>query len=108
MPVAVLVGSFITDNLISLAGGVWAIAGITITYLTKQYLVPLLRVEKRRRYASWIAAIADELTDDLKAKYPQKKWVSELDSAVDKIIEVCGIDREIATRAISAAAARKD
>lgn len=101
------IAGFVSDNLLALAGGVWALAGIIISYVGKKYLIPLLRVEKRRRYAGWIAAIADELTDDLVARYPGKKWIEELDKAVDKIIEICGINKEVAERAIRAAASRK-
>jgi hypothetical protein len=98
---------FIANNLLSLAGGIWAAVGFLVTWLAKQYLVPLLRVERNRRYARWIAAIADELTDDLKARYPGNKWISELDEAIDRIMEICGIEKAIAGRAIRAAVARK-
>ncbi|MCK5125661.1 MAG: hypothetical protein KAR42_05355 [candidate division Zixibacteria bacterium] len=99
---------FLGDNIVSLAGGVWAFVGVAVSFFAKKYLVPLLRVERKRRYARWIAAIADELTDDLKLKYPGRKWLQELDRAVDKIIEICGIERDIADRAIKASVSRKD
>ncbi len=95
------------DNLIALAGGIWAVLGVIVSFIAKQYLAPLMKVEKKRKYAGWIAAIADEITDDLVSKYPGRKWLQELDRAVDKIIDICNIDREIAERAIKAAAARK-
>ncbi|MFH1700738.1 MAG: hypothetical protein ABIE07_09150 [Candidatus Zixiibacteriota bacterium] len=98
---------FIGDNLLALAGGIWALAGIIISYVSKKYLIPMLNVDKKRKYAAWIAAIADELTDDLVARYPDKKWIEELDKAVDKIIEICGINKDVAERAIRAAATRK-
>ena len=99
--------NFLSDNILTLAGGLWGVVGVVITYTARQYLVPLMQVEKKRRYAGWIAAIADELTDDLMVRFPGKTWLEELDKAIDKIIEICGIDREIANRAIKAAAARK-
>jgi len=99
--------SFLGENLLSLSGGIWTVISLAVAYFAKKYLLPLVEVEKNRRYANWIAAIADELTDDLKARYPDKKWVDELDKAVDKIMDVCGIDEEIAQRAIQAAVARK-
>lgn len=78
-----------------------------VTYLTKNFLVPYLKTGNRARYAQYISAIADDLTDDLKARYPKNEWLEHLDEAVDRIIEVCEISPEIARRAARAAAARK-
>ncbi len=75
--------------------------------LTKAYLVPFLKAGKRERYARYIAIIADELTDDLRARYPEKEWLRHLDEAIDRIIDICGISTEVAQRAVRAAAARK-
>lgn len=105
-----LIGSildFIAGNIINLAGGMGAIILIVVTWVTKMYLVPLLKMENRRRYAAYIAAIADEITDELRLKYPDKSWVVYLDEAVDKIIRICDIDQDVARRAISAAISRK-
>lgn len=99
---------FVSNHLLGLAGGIWAVVGLLITYLAKKYLVPFLQVEKRRRYAVWIAAIADEITDDLRLQFPGEKWIERLDEAVDQIMEICGIEKDIAQRAIRAAAARKN
>ena len=98
---------FLANNVLSLTGGIWSVLAFAVAYLAKKYLMPLVEVERNRRYANWIAAIADELTDDLKARYPDKRWVEELDKAVDKIMEICGINEEVAQRAIRAAATRK-
>lgn len=98
---------FMARNLIDLVGGLWAAVAVIIAYLAKRYLVPILKIEKHRRYARWIAAIADELTDDLKARYPDNEWVRKLDEAIDRIIEICNIDYDVASRAIKAAASRK-
>ncbi|MDD4052781.1 MAG: hypothetical protein PHR28_12905 [candidate division Zixibacteria bacterium] len=98
---------FVGNNLPNLAGTIWTAVGVGVAYLAKRYLVPLLQVEKRRKYAGWIAAIADELTDDLKARYPEKAWLEELDRAIERLIEICGIERDIAERAIRASAVRK-
>jgi len=98
---------FVGNHLLGLAGGIWSAVGLLITYLAKKYLVPFLQVEKRRRYAIWIAAIADEVTDDLRAQFPGEKWLERLDEVVDQIMEICGIEKDIAQRAIRAAAARK-
>ncbi len=78
-----------------------------VTYLTKTYLAPYLRTGNRLLYAKYIAAIADELTDDLIARYPDNEWLEHLDDVVDKVIEICGISPEVARRATRAAAARK-
>lgn len=99
---------FMGDNIISLVGGVWALIGLVVTYLAKNYLVPLVQVEKHRRYARWVAAIADEVTDDLVARYPNKAWLGKLDAAVDQIMEICGIDEDVARRAIRASSTRKE
>ena len=98
---------FVAHNIIGLAGGVGALFMAILAYLAKTYLVPFLELEHRRRYAVYIATMADEITDDLVRRYPDKEWLKYLDEAVDKIIDVCNIDREIAERAASAALARK-
>ena len=98
---------FIGSHVISLAGGVWSVVGVVAGYLAKKYLVPFLSVEKNRRYAEWIAAIADDLVAELMHKYPEKQWLTQLDKAIDRLIEICGIERPIAERAIKAAASRQ-
>ncbi len=76
-------------------------------WFARRYLAPYFKVEKSRRQAEFIAVIADDITDDLVRRYPDKEWVKKLDEAVDKIMDVCGIDGEIAQRAVSAAVSRK-
>lgn len=98
---------FIVNNILSLAGGMGTVFMAVIIYLTKKYLAPYLMVESRRTYARYIASIADDLTDDLITRYPSNKYLGYIDEAVDKIIEICNIDEEIARRAVSAAFARK-
>ncbi|MEZ5360142.1 MAG: hypothetical protein R3F48_15100 [Candidatus Zixiibacteriota bacterium] len=98
---------FLGDNVLSLFGGLGSVLGVFISYAANKYIAPLLQVEKNRRYANWISAIADEVTDDLRLKYPNNRWLEELDRAVDKIIDICGIERDVADRAIRAAAGRK-
>lgn len=92
------------ENWAGLLGGA-ALALVTI--LAKRYLIPFLRVGKRRRYAEFIVIIADDLTDELRQKYPDTTWLAHLDEAVDRLVEICGVDTGIAERAIKAAAARK-
>jgi hypothetical protein len=74
--------------------------------LANKYLIPFLKVGKRKNYAGYIALIADEVTDDLRNRYPDNKWLEQLDRAIDQLIIICGISPEIAKRAISAAVNR--
>jgi len=96
------------DFLFSFKSGITALLGLLVGFIAKTYILPLLRIEKNRRYAGWIAQLADEVTDDLVRRYPEKRWLEYLDDAVDKLIEICGIDREIAWRAVNSAVARKN
>lgn len=107
MIIAIPIFDFIGDHIVTLAGGLWTLVGIAATYAAKKYLIPWLTVDRHRKYAAWIASIADEITDELVQKFPEKKWLAELDKAVDRLITICGIDRAIAERAIRAAAVRK-
>ena len=91
-------------SLIGLLGTV----GLTlIGYLANRYVIPFLKVGKRQKYALYIAAIADELTDELRATYPEREWLGHLDEAVDSLISICGVTPDIARRAVKASAARK-
>jgi hypothetical protein len=77
-------------------------------WLAKRFVKPLLEVERNRAMATWIAHIADEVTDELVARYPDQQWDNWLDKAVDKVMEVCEIEkREVAERAARAALGRK-
>jgi len=107
IPVIGSVLEFIGGNIINLVGGISAMIMIAASWIAKKYLIPYLKVESRRKYAAYIAAIADEVTDELRAKYPDKPLIGYIDEAVDKIIKICGIDLEIARRAISASISRK-
>jgi len=107
IPVIGNIVDFITGNLINIVGGTGALVMIIVTWVAKKYLIPYLTVESRRRYAAYIAAIADDVTDELRLKYPNKPWVTYLDEAVDKIIKICEISPEVARRAVSASISRK-
>jgi hypothetical protein len=107
IPILGSVLDFIINNLLTLAGGVSTIFMALVVWFAKTYLAPYLKVESRRRYAEYIAVMADEITDDLVRRYPDNAWMKRLDEAVDKLIEVCGIDSEVAARAVSAALSRK-
>jgi hypothetical protein len=87
-----------------------ALGGILLLFLgwaIKKYLIPFLDTELKRKMAEYVLLIADEVTDQLVAKYPQNELFKWLDQAVDKIIEITGVSREVATRAAQAALARK-
>ena len=75
--------------------------------IANKYVIPFLKVGKRKSYAGYIAAMADELTDDLRQKYPDKEWLKHLDEAIDLLTELCEISPEVASRAINASVARK-
>lgn len=76
-------------------------------YLVRKELVPLLKIKKNRELARHVLVIADDLTDYFRLKFPSAHWSVWLDRAVDRIIEITGISRETADRAIRASVARK-
>jgi len=100
-------GDQIINHLPALIDILGAIMMALVVWFARRYLAPYLKVEKSRRYAEYIAAIADDVTDDLVRSYPDKEWIKRLNEAVDKIKAVCGVEDEIARRAASAALSRK-
>jgi len=107
LPVLGPLFDFLVNHALALFGGAGALFLVVVTWFAKKYLVPFLELEKHRRYARYIAAIADEVTDELVLRYPGESWAKYLDQAVDRIIEICGIDLEVAKRAALASMARK-
>ena len=99
------------ETLFSQPGSWLSILGSTALLLAgwvaNKYVIPFLRVGEKQKYAEFVAIIADEVTDDLRGKYPDEQWLKYLDEAIDRLITICGVSPEIAKRAISAAAARK-
>lgn len=99
------------EDLLFQPNSILAIAGVVLTFaitsLGKKYLVPFLKIGKRKVYAQHILLIADEITDELRIKYPDKSWIKYLDEAVDKIMKVCNISQDVAKRAVNAAVSRK-
>ena len=88
--------------------GLLGTIGLTLaSYLAKRYVIPFLEVGRRRRYAEYIAHIADDVTDELKSKYPEKIWMNHLDEAINRLMAIVGISPEIARRVIKASASRK-
>ena len=81
--------------------------GLTLVgFVAQRFVIPFLKVGKRERYAKYIATIAGEVIDDLRARHPDKKWLEHLDEAVATVAQICGISPEVARRAVSAASAR--
>ena len=86
---------------------VFSVLLLLLGALARKYVLPYLQTGRRAHYARYIAILADDLTDDLRARYPEKEWLRHLDEAIDKLIEICGISFDVAARAVNAAAARK-
>ena len=87
--------------------GVGSVIVFLVGWVTKEYLIPYLTTERKRKMAKYILLIADEVTDYFLLKYQGHKWTEWIDQAVDKIIEITGVDKEIALRAAEAALSRK-
>jgi len=84
-----------------------SIAFLLMVWVVKKYLVPLIGTEIKQKTAELILRIADDITDELVANYPDKKVYQYLDIAVDKLMEACGVSKEVATRVIKASFGRK-
>jgi hypothetical protein len=97
-------GSWVTANTFNALGGILL---LFLGWAIKRYLIPFLDTELKRKMAEYVLLIADEVTDQLAAKYPQNELFKWLDQAVDKIMEITGASREVATRAAQAALVRK-
>ncbi len=97
-------GSWVSQNTLEALG---AILLMLLGWIIKKYLIPFLNTELRKRMAEYVLLIADEVTDQLVVKYPKNELIKWLNQAVDKIIEITGTSREVATRAAQAALARK-
>lgn len=87
--------------------GLTAIILLLVGWATKKWFVPLLNTALRKKIAEYVLIIADEVTDWLVQKYPGEKGYEYLDKAVDKIMEICGVSKEVAERATEAAMRRK-
>lgn len=83
------------------------LAVIVVGWMTKKWLLPFLSTALRKQIAEYVLIIADEVTDWLVAKYPDKEVWRFLDKAVDKVIDVCGVSQEVAQRAVEASLSRK-
>jgi hypothetical protein len=76
-------------------------------FVANKYVIPFLQAGQRQKVAEFVAAIAEDIIDELRQKYPDKEWLTHLDEAIDSLVSICGISPDIAERAIRATAARK-
>jgi len=97
-------GDWVTTNTLQATG---AILLLLLGWAVKRYLLPFLDTELKKRMAEYVLLIADEVTDQLVAKYPGNELLKWLDQAVDKIAEITGVSKEVALRAAQASLARK-
>jgi hypothetical protein len=98
------IGGFLSDK------GLEALGALLMLYLAvfvKKEILPLLQVRRNREVAEHILIIADDVTDYFRLKFPSAHWSVWLDRAVDRIIEITGVGRDVADRAAKAAVARK-
>jgi hypothetical protein len=98
------IGGILTEKSL---GALGAVLMIYIGIIAKKYLVPLLQAKENREVAEHILIIADDVTDYFRLKFPSAHWSVWLDRAVDRIIEVTGVGRDVADRAARASVARK-
>ncbi|TET68772.1 MAG: hypothetical protein E3J45_02735 [Candidatus Zixiibacteriota bacterium] len=78
-----------------------------LAWLSKKFLVPTLKSNTNKNVAEHLLIIADDVTDYLSMKYPDKPWLEWLDVAVDEIAKITGVSDETARRAAQAAMRRK-
>lgn len=96
-----------------------AIGGISVALKLAEFFIGIVaekwikpwvfKTEKRAKTAQEIAYIADDLTDFLRARYPDQKWDDYLDDLTERLIEECGLhgSQDVAKTAATAAIARK-
>jgi hypothetical protein len=99
-----LVGNFLSNRGLEALGGLLM---IVLTIFIRKEILPLLQVRRNRELAEFILVIADDVTDYFRLKFPSAHWSVWLDKAVERIIEITGVNRDVADRAIKAAVARK-
>jgi len=80
---------------------------LILGWVVQKYLVPYLSTDKKKKLAEHIFLIADDVTDFFLLKYPTSNWTEWIDQAVEQVIQITGVDREVAVRAAKAAIARK-
>jgi len=87
--------------------GLGSLGLLILGWVVQKYVVPLLSTDRKKKLAEHILLIADDVTDYFVLKYPTSNWTEWIDQAVEQIIQITGVDREVAVRAAKAAIARK-
>ena len=94
-------------ELLILVGGA-KVVWMVMDWALAKWLKPALDKKPNvKATVSEVAAVADEITDVLRDKYPDAKWDDYLDDAVDTIIKALDLKPDTAVRAARAAIARK-
>jgi len=96
------VWSFILEHGLAMLGGIWSIVGVVVVWIAKKYLVPWLKVDERKKYATYIVQIADEMIEAAMAKWPGEKWLGRVDEIIEELAKVCDISLEAAKRVVNA------
>jgi hypothetical protein len=98
-------GGILTEKSLAALG---TILMIYLGYIIRKEIAPLLKIKRNRELAGYILVIADDVTDYFRLKFPSAHWSVWLDRAVDKIIEITGVGRETAGRAVRASVQRTE
>ena len=80
---------------------------LVLSWIAAKYLPSLLNTERKKRLAEYLLKIADDLTDYFVQKYPDSKYTQWIDQAVTKLMEICGVERDVAERVLKAVIERK-
>jgi len=97
-------GGILTEQSLAAVG---TILMIYLGYIVKKELVPLLKIKRNMDVARHVLIIADDVTDYFRLKFPSAHWSVWLDRAVDRIMEITGVNRDAASRAAQASMSRK-
>lgn len=87
--------------------GLGSLGLLILGWVVQKYVVPFLSTDRKKKLAEHILLIADDVTDYFVLKYPTSNWTEWIDQAVEQIIQITGVNREVAVRAAKAAIARK-
>lgn len=80
---------------------------LVLSWVAGKYLPKLLDTERKKRMAEYLLKIADDLTDYFIQKYPDSKYAQWIDQAIEKLMEICGVERDVAERVLKAVIERK-
>jgi len=83
------------------------LALLLVGWACRRWLMPFLDTALKNKVAEYALLIADDVTDDMVARYPDNKFWDIIDKSVDKIMEICGVSEETAKRVAGASLKRK-